>query len=164
MPSTKSKKKNLLKNKPPRFLDAVLVEKISRGWTFTTDLQPRGSGHEDSQRVDGASCSPDDPGGHVGMQLHHEADISMEEKPAVDRYSFTYLPKESSGQITIIPKPELRGFWKDSLTKPPFGVTSAEVAIICPVILYICNAISLFWTFCHMFCHFDRSGSDVIFS
>ena len=37
-----------------------------------------------------------------------------------------------SGQITIIPKPELRGFWGDSLTKPPFGVTSAEVAIICP--------------------------------
>ena len=36
-----------------------------------------------------------------------------------------------SGQITIIPKPELRGFWRDSLTKPPFGVTSAEVAIIC---------------------------------
>ncbi len=24
-----------------------------------------------------------------------------------------------SGQITIIPKPELRGFWGDSLTKPP---------------------------------------------
>ena len=38
----------------------------------------------------------------------------------------------TSGQITIIPKPELRGFWGDSLTKPPFGVTSAEVAIICP--------------------------------
>ena len=37
-----------------------------------------------------------------------------------------------SGQITIIPKPELRGFWGDSLTKPPFGVTSAEVVIICP--------------------------------
>ena len=37
-----------------------------------------------------------------------------------------------SGQIPIIPKPELRGFWGDSLTKPPFGVTSAEVAIICP--------------------------------
>ena len=35
-----------------------------------------------------------------------------------------------SGQITIIPKPELRGFGGDSLTKPPFGVTSAEVAII----------------------------------
>ena len=38
----------------------------------------------------------------------------------------------TTGQITIIPKPELRGFWGDSLTKPPFGVTSAEVAIICP--------------------------------
>ncbi len=31
----------------------------------------------------------------------------------------------SSGQISIIPKPELRGFWGDSLTKPPFKVTSA---------------------------------------
>ena len=29
-----------------------------------------------------------------------------------------------SRQITIIPKPELRGFWGDSLTKPPFGVTN----------------------------------------
>ena len=35
-------------------------------------------------------------------------------------------------KITITPKPELRGFWGDSLTKPPFGVTSAEVVIICP--------------------------------
>ena len=43
----------------------------------------------------------------------------------------------SSGQITIIPKPELRGFWGDSLTKPPFGVTSAEVVIICPDIINI---------------------------
>ena len=24
-----------------------------------------------------------------------------------------------SGQISIIPKPELRGFWRDSLNKPP---------------------------------------------
>ena len=38
----------------------------------------------------------------------------------------------SSGQISIIPKPELRGFGGDSLTKPPFKVTSAEVVIICP--------------------------------
>ena len=37
-----------------------------------------------------------------------------------------------SGQITTIPKPELRGFGGDSLTKPAFKVTSAEVAIICP--------------------------------
>ncbi len=41
-------------------------------------------------------------------------------------------PLTISGQITIIPKPELRAFWGDSLTKPPFGVTSAEVAIISP--------------------------------
>ncbi len=40
--------------------------------------------------------------------------------------------KQKSGQISIFPKPELRAFWEDSLTKPPFGVTSAEVAIICP--------------------------------
>ena len=28
----------------------------------------------------------------------------------------------TSGQISIIPKPELRGFLGDSLTKPPFGL------------------------------------------
>ena len=39
---------------------------------------------------------------------------------------------DPSGQIGIIPKPELRGFWVNSLTKPPFKVTSAEVVIICP--------------------------------
>ena len=47
----------------------------------------------------------------------------------------TPLEKEkhqTTGQISIIPKPELRGFWGDSLTKPPFGVTSADVVIICP--------------------------------
>ena len=36
-----------------------------------------------------------------------------------------------SGQISIIPKPELRGFWGGSLIKPPFRVTSADVVIIC---------------------------------
>ena len=36
----------------------------------------------------------------------------------------------TSGQISIIPKPELRGFGGSSLIKPPFGVTSAEVVII----------------------------------
>ena len=41
------------------------------------------------------------------------------------------------GQITIIPKPELRSFWEDSPTKPPFGVTSAEVVTICPDRYYI---------------------------
>ena len=45
--------------------------------------------------------------------------------------SLYYQPKQS-GQISIIPKPELRGFWVDSLPKPPFKVTSAEVVIICP--------------------------------
>ncbi len=37
-----------------------------------------------------------------------------------------------SGQISIIPKPELRGFWGSSLIKPQFTVTSADVVIICP--------------------------------
>ena len=38
-----------------------------------------------------------------------------------------------SGQISsIIPKPELRGFWRDSLPKPQFKVASAAVVIICP--------------------------------
>ncbi len=44
----------------------------------------------------------------------------------------------------IIPKPGLRAFWGgfpghfggDSLTKPPFGVTSAEVAIIWPEFMF----------------------------
>ena len=38
----------------------------------------------------------------------------------------------SAGQISIIPKPELRGFGGSSLIKPPFRVTSADVVIICP--------------------------------
>ena len=42
---------------------------------------------------------------------------------------FTFHP---SGQSSIFPRPELRTFWKDSHTKPPFGVTSDEVVIICP--------------------------------
>ena len=37
--------------------------------------------------------------------------------------SFSLQEKNNiSGQITIIPKPELRSFWGDSPTKPPFGV------------------------------------------
>ena len=52
------------------------------------------------------------------------------------------------GQITIIPKPELRGLWEDSLTKPPFGVTSAEVATICPGYMgEITDSIPLFYIF-----------------
>ena len=39
-------------------------------------------------------------------------------------------------QITIIPKPELRVFWGDSLTKPHFGVTSAEV-VNCPDLINV---------------------------
>ena len=34
--------------------------------------------------------------------------------------------------ITITPKPELRAFWKGfPYFSPPFGATSAEVAILC---------------------------------
>ena len=51
------------------------------------------------------------------------------------------LPSLSSGQISIIPKPELRGLWGSSLIKPPFQVTSAEVVIICPDVF--------FWKFPH---------------
>ena len=42
------------------------------------------------------------------------------------------MSENVSGQISIIPKPELRGFWGSSLIKPPFRVTSADVVIICP--------------------------------
>ncbi len=43
---------------------------------------------------------------------------------------FKTIKKHHVGQISIIPKPELRGFWVDSPTKPPFKVTSAEVVLI----------------------------------
>ena len=43
-----------------------------------------------------------------------------------------FLETPKSGQNSIIPEPELRGFWGSSLIKPPFRVTSAEVVIICP--------------------------------
>ena len=48
------------------------------------------------------------------------------------RSSMYYLDTVPSGQIRIIPKPELRIFLGDSLTKPPFKMTSSEVVIICP--------------------------------
>ena len=37
----------------------------------------------------------------------------------------------TTGQTSIIAQPVLRGFWGDSLTKPQFKATSAEVGIIC---------------------------------
>ena len=49
------------------------------------------------------------------------------ERRGGDSWSWSY----TSGQMTIVPKPELRGLGGNSLTTPPFGVTSAEVAIIC---------------------------------
>ena len=39
---------------------------------------------------------------------------------------------QSSGQISIIPEHEFKGFGEDSLTQTSFGVTSPDVAIICP--------------------------------
>ena len=52
----------------------------------------------------------------------------------IQKNMFTY-----SGQISIIPKPELfRGFWGSSLIEPPFRVTSADVVIICPDLLTYC--------------------------
>ena len=36
---------------------------------------------------------------------------------------------QQSGQISIIPKPELRGFWGSSLIKPPFRVTTRETSL-----------------------------------
>ena len=48
------------------------------------------------------------------------------------RHPCRSLNAYGSRQISIIPKPELRGFWGSSLIKPPFRVTSADVVIICP--------------------------------
>ena len=64
-------------------------------------------------------------------------------------FCFRFPGKVYSGQITIIPKPELRGFCGDSLARPPFGVTSAEVAIICPV--YFITSFSVFFEFLLIF-------------
>ena len=47
------------------------------------------------------------------------------------------------GQISIVPKPELKGFWGSSLIKPPFRVTSAEVVIICPDMIWLIPSHSL---------------------
>ena len=58
--------------------------------------------------------------------------------PSLEIKSFQLFWGEAfyvSGQISIIPKPELRGFWGSSLFKPPFRVTSADVVIICPDVL-----------------------------
>ena len=44
------------------------------------------------------------------------------------KHSICHLQK--SGQICIIPKPELMGFGGDSLTKSPLKVTSAKVVLV----------------------------------
>ena len=66
----------------------------------------------------------------VGKPTREEAFIANPPNRGENKKSL-----KSSGQISIIPKPELRGFWGSSLIKPPFRVTSADVAIICPEII-----------------------------
>ena len=69
--------------------------------------------------------------------------ITQSKEHEIKVYTLFFPTTYISGQITIIPKPELRAFWGEFLTKPPFGVTSAEVVIICPdiyIYIYICNA------------------------
>ena len=68
-----------------------------------------------------------------GTDGFHLGVISMFQKKKVG---------ERSGQISIIPKPELRGFWGSSLIKPPFRVTSADVVIICPERCHLPNELS----------------------
>ena len=48
-------------------------------------------------------------------------------------YPFRYLATAIiiSGQFIINPEPDLKPFWVGFLTKLPFGVASAEVAINC---------------------------------
>ncbi len=61
-------------------------------------------------------------------------------------FKFCYSILGKLWQISIIPKPELRGFWGSSLIKPPFRVTSADVVIICPVMYlvgWVVNPLSL---------------------
>ena len=60
----------------------------------------------------------------------------MTDKNGCVSYHKLYTYKISR-QISIIPKPELRGCWGDSPTKPQFKVTSAEVVIICSENIYI---------------------------
>ena len=45
---------------------------------------------------------------------------------------FKKLAMISTGQTTIIPKPKLRGFGGDSLSKTPFKVTLTEIVIVLP--------------------------------
>ena len=54
-------------------------------------------------------------------------------QPSSCYYSCFMLHEIWANYYNLIPKPELRVFGGYSLTKPPFGVTSAKVAIICPV-------------------------------
>ena len=89
-----------------------------------------GSSNESTETVIGDMWSF--PGGQV---------MKLETLDFIGKISFisSQYNSKQSGQISIIPKPELRGFWGNSLTKPPFKVTSAEVVIICP------EAINRFW-------------------
>ena len=63
----------------------------------------------------------------ASWRIHYQTTIlgsKFAKKKCPHECHLTYL--NPSGQISIIPKPELRGFWGSSLIKPPFRVTSAE--------------------------------------
>ena len=68
----------------------------------------------------------------VDRSVEGSAITSNKSKVYVYRYKYVHALHILPGQISIIPKPELRGFWGSSLIKPPFRVTSADVVIICP--------------------------------
>ena len=78
---------------------------------------------------------------HQGMDQNIIFFRSFQHKQRVHPHSYgcksygEVRQNNSSGQISIVPKPELRGFWGSSLIKPPFRVTSADVVIICPELM-----------------------------
>ena len=81
--------------------------------------------------------------GNMMMKIHARrltAGFPKTREALVKQMKMVFLSKfYVSGQISIIPKPELRGFWGSSLIKPPFRVTSADVAIICPDVFFSCE-------------------------
>ena len=56
------------------------------------------------------------------------------------RSSIEFIDICMGNLLYINPEPDLRSFWGDSLTKPPFGVTSAEVVLNCPDIVLLGGA------------------------
>ena len=67
------------------------------------------------------------------QQNYIESQRKIRDKSSAgSKITHTFGNNKHTGQISIIPKPELRGFWGSSLIKPAFRVTSALVVIICP--------------------------------